>query len=136
MFNVADQRQFREATPTRQPGLPAGVTQADCDGPADELAGASEAELWRICLPGQREAIAQGFAQRHGDDLRDALLEAQDAAGLPGSAGSRTAHAGWRPARSPTQVLAAAIWRLWLAHRDGALNDLYRRGELSVSTRT
>jgi len=132
MFNVAEERQFREAIATRQPGLPAGVTQADCDGPADELAQASEAELWRICLPGQREAIAQRFAQCHGDDLRDALLEAQDAAGLPAGAGSRSADAGRGTARSPAEALAAAIWRLWLVHRDRALNDLYRRGELFV----
>jgi hypothetical protein len=62
------------------PYHPPGTTQRDCDGSPDPLENATFDELWQACAPARQEKIAQDFAPRYVDELRDALLELEQLA--------------------------------------------------------
>ena len=100
--------------------LPGGISQADCDGDFDPLADAGPGELWFACQPSQQERIASDFAMTRADDVRDALLDTQDAKRPQGAADHRAA------------AMGRALWRVWIAYRDRALGDLHRRGRITA----
>lgn len=104
-----------------QPGLPAGVRQADCDGPADELDDADGNRLWNACDVTRQESISVRFVDLHADRLRDALLDAQDAAGLSNASADQ----------APRELLGRLLWRMWISYRDRALREMHGRGELT-----
>jgi hypothetical protein len=110
-------RQIDLAELIRNPGLPVGVTQADCDGPPDPLADADDQRLWHACDPAQQEDIVTRFALNHTEELRDAILEVED--------GPCRSHDSGRAAS-----LGSLVWRAWIAFRDQALRELHRRGEI------
>jgi hypothetical protein len=91
-------------------GLPPGIRQADCDRKYDPLAHHTDIQLWRICTDDQRTSIADAFLTARTDELRDAVLESQDAGG--------------------SRELGRLIWKTWVLYRERALNDLHRRGVL------
>jgi hypothetical protein len=97
-------------------GLPAGVTQGDCDGSADTLGEMDAQGLWTAASASLREKIAMEFARARCDDLRDALLEA--------------AEYGRDSAPMVPKILGAALWGAWIDYRDQMLNQLRRRGQL------
>jgi hypothetical protein len=99
-------------------GLPPGVSQRDCDGPADALGDMDAPGLWAASSPSLREKIAMGFARARRDDVRDALLEA--------------AQSGRDSAPLAPKKLGAVLWRAWIDYRDQMLNQLRRRGQLDL----
>ena len=98
-----------------QPGLPPGVRQADCDGRLDLFADASGNQLWNACNLAQQESLASRFVARHGDLVRDALLDVQD---------SPKSNPG------PTLRLGSLLWPTWVCFRDRNLREMLQRGEL------
>jgi hypothetical protein len=108
----------------RDPGLPAGVSQSDCDGPRDNFADAGDEELWNACAPRQQEQIAEDFAETRADDVRDALLDASEDAARPGVVS--------HPPRCAS-VVGQRIWRAWIIHRDREVGELHRRGMIRDS---
>ena len=89
-------------------GLPAGVRQADCDGPDDFAGDATEEQLWSACDERNQEAIALAFTQKRVEEIRDAVLDARDAA-----------------------QLGEILWREWNEFRDRAVERLVQFGEIS-----
>jgi len=104
-----------------QPGLPPGVRQADCDGRANELADADGNRLWNACDARQQQWVSDRFVQVNAERLGDALLDIQDALGLA---------TAW-PNESPGALLGRLLWTMWISHRDRALREMVRRGDLS-----
>lgn len=94
------------------PGLPPGVRQSDCDGPADALDSLSGAQLWNRCNFAQQEAICSRFVSERSDVLRDALLD--DRISLAAGGAGR---------------LGAAVWPQWIVFRDDRLREMVCRGE-------
>jgi hypothetical protein len=103
----------------RQPDLPMGIVQADCDGVLDSLADVSTRQLWAGCSGPQRREIAERFAQNRDDDVRDALLAAED---------SRQSG----PNASAAANLGTQLWKVWSLFRDQSVEDLHRRGRLRL----
>ncbi|MGD0461982.1 MAG: hypothetical protein ABSB74_05805 [Tepidisphaeraceae bacterium] len=104
-----------------QPGLPAGIRQADCDGRADDLADADGNRLWIACDPRQQESVSARFVHDYAERLRDALLDTQDAFGLATAS----------PDDAPGALLGRLLWTMWISYRDRALREMVRRGDLS-----
>jgi hypothetical protein len=100
--------------PSSQPGLPPGVRQADCDGRHDPFADASGNQLWNACNILQQESLSSRFVARHGDLVRDALLDVQDSA----------------KSQSPKLKLGSLLWPMWICFRDRNLREMVQRGEL------
>ncbi|MGD0770861.1 MAG: hypothetical protein ABSB42_21980 [Tepidisphaeraceae bacterium] len=101
--------------PNSQPGLPPGVRQADCDGLHDPFADASGNQLWNACNLVQQESLSSRFVARHGDLVRDALLDVQDSP---------------NPSPSPKLRLGSLLWPTWICFRDRNLREMLQRGEL------
>ena len=70
--------EFNGARVSRHRDLPAGITPGDCEGRFDPHGDAGADQLWRACDPALRVKIAEEFTRRREDDVRDALLEAED----------------------------------------------------------
>jgi hypothetical protein len=104
-----------------QPGLPAGIRQADCDGGADEFADADGDRLWNACDAHQQESLSGRFIQVNLKRLRDALLDTQDALGP----------AKPSPDAASIASFGRAIWTMWTAYRDRSLQEMARRGDLT-----
>jgi hypothetical protein len=109
----------RTADERRQPDLPAGIVQADCDGVLDSLADISTRQLWAGCSGPQRQEIAERFAQNRDDDIRDALLAAEDSRQSGSKAGAAA-------------NLGTQLWKVWALFRDQSVEDLHRRGRLRL----
>lgn len=103
---------------SQNPGLPAGISQSNCDGPEDPLADADGPQLWLACEAEQQEAIVADFADAHRDELRDAILELEDRPRPSGDAAS----------------LGKQTWQAWIAFRDQSLRELHRRGEIRAGS--
>lgn len=103
------------------PGLPPGVRQADCDGRMSEGAEADGDFLWHSCDERQQERLSERFLQVNAERLRDALLDAQDGAGL----GAAPAH------QESGASMGRLLWILWISYRDRMLREMVRRGEIS-----
>jgi hypothetical protein len=104
-----------------QPGLPAAVRQADCDGRPDDLADADGNRLWNACDASRQETLSARFVHVHAEQLRDAFLETQDAFGLTKAS----------PADAPRAFLGRLLWTMWISYRDRTLQEMDRRGDLS-----
>jgi hypothetical protein len=104
-----------------QPGLPAGIRQADCDGRTGDLDDADGNRLWNACDAIQQESVSARFVHVHAERLRDALLDTQDALGLA---------TAW-PNGAPGALLGCLLWTMWISYRDRALREMVRRGDLS-----
>jgi len=91
--------------------LPPGIRGNDCDGSPFRLADASAVHLWKACNPTQQECLAAQFADMHADEVRDAILDLEDA---PVAARA-----------SPADLL----WASWIRFRNAALREMRRRGE-------
>jgi|SRR5450432_1914746 hypothetical protein len=113
--------QFPRLSTAWQPGLPAGIRQADCDGGADALAEADGDLLWNACDAHQQESLSGRFIGVNLERLRDALLDTQDAFGP----------ATLSPQAAPLASFGRAIWTMWTAYRDRTLQEMARRGDLS-----
>jgi hypothetical protein len=98
--------------------LPPGISQSQCDRPAEALADADLEHIWIACPKSMRERIAMQFAQARADDVRDALLDA------PGS--------DYQRATATPAALGAVLWRAWISYRDQMLNQFYRRGQINL----
>jgi len=101
-----------------RPDLPAGVRRSDCDGPPDPLADASSEQLWQACDERLQWAIAERFAAARADEVRDGLLETEHSPPVG------------RNDRIMLATLGEAIWRAWIAYRNSAVEDHYRRGRI------
>jgi hypothetical protein len=101
--------------------LPAGVSDTDCDGPLHPHAGASESRLWQISGSRTRDRLSETFAESHLEFLRDAILDAEDAA------------LSSRPEpKNAAASIGQSLWAAWLSFRNHALREMRRTGELSV----
>ena len=101
--------------PNSQPGLPPGVRQRDCEGPPDPLADASGNQLWNACNLDQQESLSSRFVARHGDLVRDVLLDVQDSS---------------NPSPRAKLRLGRLLWPMWICFRDRNLREMLGRGEL------
>jgi hypothetical protein len=110
---------FEHVSVAGQPGLPAGVRQADCDGVTGDLDDASGNGLWSACDAAQQESISGRFVALHADRLRDTLLDVEDGVG----------HS--RDLAAVGALLGQLLWPVWIGYRDRALRELHGRGELS-----
>jgi len=99
-------------------GLPPGVRQADCDGRLDGFADASGNQLWNACNLRQQESLTSGFIARHGEFVRDALLDVEDSS---------------NPDAGPKLRLGSLLWPTWICFRDRNLREMHQRGELPGS---
>jgi hypothetical protein len=113
--------QFPRLSTAWQPGLPAGIRQADCEGGADELAEADGDRLWNACDAYQQESLSNRFIHFNSEQLRDALLDTQDALGP----------ATPSPEAAPLASFGRAIRTMWTTYRDRSLQEMARRGDLS-----
>ncbi|MGD0387830.1 MAG: hypothetical protein ABSC42_02650 [Tepidisphaeraceae bacterium] len=104
-----------QCCPNSQAGLPPGVRQADCDGQQDPFADASGNQLWNACNLAQQESLSSRFVTRHGDLVRDALLDVQDSP---------------NPNPGPKLRLGSLLWPTWICFRDRNLREMHQRGEL------
>jgi len=104
-----------ECCPNSLPGLPPGVRQADCDGWLDVFADASGDQLWNACNLVQQESLTSRFVARHGDLVRDALLDVEDSS---------------NPNAGPKLRLGSLLWPMWICFRDRNLREMLQRGEL------
>jgi hypothetical protein len=107
------------------PDLPAGIRQADCDGPPHGLADADGDDLWNACDANEQEAMSGRFVHINCERLRDAILDAQDSA-APGMTATGTGKSNQAAAGS----LGCAVWPMWINYRDRTLREMARRGEL------
>ncbi len=119
-----DHFRLRPLSVAWQPGLPAGIRQADCDGRPDDLDDLDDADgnrLWNACDAIQQESVSARFVHVHAERLRDALLDTQDALGLATAS----------PNGAPGALFGRLLWTLWISYRDRALREMVRRGDLS-----
>jgi hypothetical protein len=105
-----------------QPDLPAGIRQADCDGPENELADSDGNRLWTACDACRQESMSVRFVQLNLEQLRDALLDTQDAFALAAASSNGT----------PGASLGRWVWTMWISYRDRVLREMVRRGDLST----
>jgi hypothetical protein len=102
--------------------LPPGIRQGDCDGSLSPLDDAGGRPLWHKCSVTQQESLSARFIDSHTEELRDAILDFEDA--------SSSARA------SPAQVRVAALgdrlWSSWIRFRDRSVREMCRRGELAT----
>jgi hypothetical protein len=114
-------RRFMGLNSAREPGMPAGARQTDCEPAPDLLADASAAELWAACDESQQESVSVGFLESQADLLRDAVLDVQSDSSLPRASSPRGGGA-W---------LGEIVWEIWVGYRDRQLRAMRRRGELT-----
>jgi hypothetical protein len=113
--------EFKQANVPGDPGLPRGMGDADCDGKDDPWADAGARRLWQACEPGQQEEIAQRFALTRADDVRDALLAAEDS-GVS------------EPTGGAAERFGRALWGIWSRYRDHCVEALQSGGRLGTDS--
>jgi hypothetical protein len=107
-----------QASVVARPGhLRATICQRNAGGVDDPLGDASAACLWKAATEPQRRQIAERFAQARADDVRDALLDAEDSS-PPADQSARATSLGRR------------LWRLWTHYRDQSVERLQIQGQL------
>ena len=100
--------------------LPPGIRQFDCDGSPSPLDDAGGKRLWEQCNVMQQEFLSARFIDSHTEELRDAILDFEDA--------SSSARAS--PAQIPMAALGNRLWSSWIRFRDRSLREMLCRGEL------
>jgi len=118
------------------PALPADVLPSECDGRPDPLADADPQHLWDACSSAVQERIADEFCISSAEEVRDAVLLAEDAAQsgisrLPETAAAVLASVGLSRFQQRRVIpLGRTLWSAWVRYRDVAVHRLRRGGQI------
>ncbi len=110
----SDHLRFPRPNVAWQPDLPAGIRQADCDGPENELADSDGNRLWNACDVFRQESVSARFVQLNLEQFRDALLDTQDAFALAAASSNETPGASLAAGSGQCgSATAIASWGKW-----------------------